>query len=80
MAQLKQLRNRNNISGKDCKDCTKRHIGCHATCELYINNKAKSLEMERSIDVKRKHDQDIEGHERKVARKMEKARNVRGNY
>lgn len=24
-----------------CKDCTKRHIGCHASCEDYIKQKTE---------------------------------------
>lgn len=25
----------------NCKDCTKRHVGCHAHCEVYLSNKAE---------------------------------------
>lgn len=77
--EVKCIKNRNDLTGKDCKNCSNRHVGCHATCQLYIDNKAKSLEIKKSIHDKRRKDLDIQGHEIKVARKMEKARNSRSN-
>ena len=25
----------------NCKDCERRHVGCHATCEIYIEYRKK---------------------------------------
>lgn len=36
-----------------CKDCEKRQIGCHSTCEEYIAQ-AKRLKKEREIDRQNK--------------------------
>lgn len=37
-----------------CKDCQKRYIGCHATCEDYINAAIEHKEQQQKIrDTKR---------------------------
>ena len=30
-----------------CKDCTKRELGCHSNCELYISQKKEQREVNR---------------------------------
>lgn len=32
-----------------CKDCTSRHVGCHATCKEYIEEKRKRDERNEKI-------------------------------
>lgn len=41
----------------DCKDCTKRHVGCHATCESYAAFRIKlDMRNEQIKRAKEKHD------------------------
>ncbi len=47
-----------------CKDCSKRVLGCHATCETYINYK-KELEKAREIrESVKEHDRYFLGKQR----------------
>ena len=32
-----------------CKDCTKRYVGCHSECPLYIKYKEENLEYGKAI-------------------------------
>lgn len=40
---------RTSVSNAPCKDCTKRCVGCHSTCEEYIdfNKKAEEERLSR---------------------------------
>lgn len=53
----------------ECKNCPKRHVGCHATCESYLRGKE---EMKR-IDRNRKAESEINGYAKdSIARREHK--------
>lgn len=41
------------LFGKTCKDCEKRHLGCHSTCEAYILRKEEYEEEKANLKRKR---------------------------
>lgn len=36
-----------------CKGCTNRKVGCHATCELYINETKERQELKKKMEMER---------------------------
>ena len=34
-----------------CKDCTDRKVGCHSTCERYIQDKARHDQLRKEIRI-----------------------------
>lgn len=41
----------------ECKDCTKRHLGCHSNCESYIQYRKEQDEKNYKEFLKRKESQ-----------------------
>lgn len=39
-----------------CKDCTNRVVGCHATCEKYIQAKENNEKLRHQVNLKRNAD------------------------
>lgn len=54
-----------------CIGCTKRHVGCHSTCEEYIAESKQRLELKKKINKERKKDTEANAVmiERKLKRK-----------
>ena len=46
-----------------CKDCTKRHIGCHAKCEKYKQDQEKRRKEKEQIKKAKDHDNMLNGYE-----------------
>lgn len=42
-----------------CKDCADRVVGCHATCEKYIEEKAENERLRHEIEVGKAADRHI---------------------
>ena len=42
-----------------CKDCEKRKVGCHSTCEDYLKEKRQREELKRKIYKARDKERDI---------------------
>lgn len=42
-----------------CKDCEKRKVGCHSTCEDYMKEKRQREELKRKIYKERDKERDI---------------------
>lgn len=43
----------------ECKDCTRRHLGCHSTCESYIAYRKAKDESNYWDWIKRKEGQEV---------------------
>lgn len=46
-----------------CKDCTKRHIGCHANCEDYKEDIARRKAEKEKIFKAKDHERDLNNQE-----------------
>lgn len=42
-----------------CKDCKDRHVGCHSTCEKYINAKKEYDELQEKIKKSKYRENDL---------------------
>lgn len=56
-----------------CKDCVSRHIGCHATCGVYIAEKAEDAERAKE-ELKHRDPGFSKDRERKLISKMKNDR------
>ena len=58
-----------------CKDCTKRHVGCHAECEEYKNDIAKRKEKAEKIRKAKEQENMLN---RREFERIEKAKKKKG--
>ena len=42
-----------------CKDCERRTVGCHSTCEDYLEDKARWQETQRKIRIAKLAEEDV---------------------
>lgn len=47
------------MSINSCKDCKDRHVGCHSTCEKYINAKKEYDELQEKIKKSKYRENDL---------------------
>ena len=47
------------MSINSCKDCKDRHVGCHSTCEKYINAKKEYDELQEKIKKSKHRENDL---------------------
>lgn len=47
------------MSINSCKDCKDRYIGCHSTCEKYINAKKEYDELQEKIKKSKYRENDL---------------------
>ena len=57
-----------------CYRCEKRQIGCHASCEDYLKERAERDALNQEIRAKKEREQIAVGFEIEGARKRQKAR------
>lgn len=53
------------MAKNQCKDCTKRHLGCHSTCEIYIAYRKEKDERNYWGWIERKEGQEVKRVRRK---------------
>lgn len=47
------------MSINSCKNCKDRHVGCHSTCEKYINAKKEYDELQEKIKKSKYRENDL---------------------
>lgn len=57
-----------------CKDCLDRYVGCHSTCDKYIEWNKQHLEQKKIISASRQKDKEINMFERDRKRKCARRR------
>ena len=60
-----------------CKDCKERHVGCHSTCEKYLEWNKKWVDNKIKISEKKYLMKQIDSHEIETTYKAKRRRNGR---
>ena len=60
-----------------CKDCTERQVGCHSTCEKYLEWNKKWVDNKIKISEKKYLMKQIDSHEIETTYKAKRRRNGR---
>ena len=68
----------NNRPQSPCKGCENRYVGCHSTCEDYLDFRGRSDEMAKAIHAKMNDKNVYGGYKRDCARKIYKNGKNRG--
>lgn len=58
--------------GQYCKDCEERHVGCHGTCERYLEAKSRHDEFVRAVNQNKKKESVLYEHKVKTLQKNDK--------
>ena len=62
----------NNRPQSPCKECENRYVGCHSTCEDYLDFRGRSDEMAKRVRAKMNEYNVYEGYKKECLKKIRK--------